>query len=198
MTPTPPSFFHSSAEGPSRPFLKLQPCVPSLFLQTDLSFHQIKSSRIGSCQQRISLGFHKNSFSMCSFLVGAWLCAKRQAFLGCLESFLCRETPVWERTQMQVPVQGDIACPSWVSVPRKQREMAYVLTCLFPIWKPQLELLFKDTSPDPVPTSCLPAVEWLYEQKTPRNHQAIFSELLLSPSLFYCFEIFLSPPHIRI
>lgn len=61
------------------------------------------------------------------------------------------------------------------------------------------ELLFKDMSPDPVLTSCLPAIEWLYEHKVPRNQQAIFSELLFSPSLFYCFEIFPSPPtHIRI
>lgn len=60
------------------------------------------------------------------------------------------------------------------------------------------ELLFKDMSSDPVPTSCLPAMEWLCEQKTPSNHQAVFSELLLSPSLFYCFEIFLPPPYIRL
>lgn len=133
---------------------------------------------------------------MCIFLIGAWLCAKRQAFLG-----VSGRLSLYGRLQCRKGLRFRFLCretlPAPVGSPPQKAEGDSLRTHLsVSHLEATTELLYKDMSPDPVPTSCLPANEWLWEQKTCRNQQAIFSELLLLPSLFYCFEIFLSSPHI--
>ena len=131
---------------------------------------------------------------MCIFLIGVWLCAKRQAFLGWLEGFLCMgDSSVGKFSDLGSCVRGH--CLYQLGFIRKQREMTYVLICLFPIWKPQLSYCSKTcplTQSSPLACQLLSGYMNIKFLETSKPY---FLSYCSHPPFFTVLKYFRHPPH---